>query len=63
MLVDLQYEISFIFTAGFVACVVSIVVWSYLVCGVVLVSYVDAVVAVIVMRVLVFVLHVCMLRV
>ena len=59
--VDLQYdEISFTFTDGSVSlcCVCSHVV----VCEVVVVPYVDAVVAVNVMRVLLFVLHVCMLR-
>ena len=41
-------------------CVVSIVVWS--VCEVVMEPYVDAAVAVTVMRVLLIVLHVCLLR-
>ena len=42
-------------------CVVSVVMfWSS--CGIVVVSYVDAVVAVTEMRVMLFVLHVCMLR-
>ena len=45
---------------GMCPCVVSVVMWSS-VCEVV-VLYVDAVVAVTVMRVLLFVLHVCMLR-
>ena len=62
--VDLQYdEISFTFTAGSVSlcCAVSCGrLWS--VCEVVVVPYVDAVVAVTVMRVLFFVLHVCLLR-
>ena len=66
--VDLQYdEISLTFTAGSLSlcCVCSHVVvfgrlWS--VCEVVVLPYVDAVVAVTVMRVLLFVLHVCMLR-
>ena len=56
--VDLQYdEISLTFTAGSVS--------LYCVCGYVVVfglPYVDAVVAVTVMRVLLFVLHVCLLR-
>ena len=58
------YEISLTFTAGSVHCVVSVVMWSHLrsVCEVVVVPYVDAVVAVTVMCVLLFVLHVCMLR-
>ena len=44
-------------------CVVSVVMWSSLVCcEVVAVPYVDVVVAVTVMRVLLFVLRVCMLR-
>ena len=48
---------------GMCACVVSVVMWLlFYVDEVVLVHYVDAVVAVIVMRVLLFVLHVCMLR-
>ena len=50
--VDLKYdEISLTFTAGF---------WS--VCEVVVGPYVYAVVTMIVMRVLLFVLHVCMLK-
>ena len=58
--VDLQYEISFTFTAGPVClCGVSSP-WS--VCEVVVVPYVvRAVVAVTVMHVLLFVLHVCVL--
>ena len=59
--VDLQYdEISLTFTVGSVSlrCVCSRL-WS--VCEFVVVPYVDAVVAVTVMRVL-FVLHMCMLR-
>ena len=48
---------------GLGACAVSVVIWSALVvCEVVLVPYVDAVVDVTVMRVLLFVLHVCMQR-
>ena len=65
--VDLQHdEISLTFTAGVVSlsCVCSNVVvfgeWS--VCEVVVGPYVDVVVAVTVMRVLLFVLHVCMMR-
>ena len=46
---------------GLCPCVVSVVMWS--VCEVVVVPYVDAVVAVTVMCVLLFVLHVCMMRV
>ena len=65
--VDLRYdEISLTFIAGSMAlcCVCGHVVrsgrlWS--VCEVVVVPYVDAVVAVTVMRVLLFVLHVCLL--
>ena len=60
--VDLQYdEISLTFTAGSVSlgCVCGHI-WSA--CEVVAVPYVDVVVAVIVMRVLLFVLHVCLLR-
>ena len=54
--VDLQYnEMSRTFTAG------SVVMWSY-VCEIVVVPYVDAVVAVTVLCVLLFVLHVCMLK-
>ena len=61
--VDLQYdEISLTFNAGYVSlCCVCSRRWS--VCEVVVVPYVDAVVAVTVIRVLLFVLHVCMLRV
>ena len=64
--VDLQYHISLTFTAGCVSlccvlvlcpCVVSVFMWSSLDCEVVMVTYMDAVVAVTVMRVL-FVLHV-----
>ena len=44
------------------ACVVSVVMWLYLACEVVLVPYVDVVVVVTVMCVLLFVLQVCMLR-
>ena len=62
--VDLQYdEIYLTFTAGMCPCVVSKSsgrLWS--VCEVVVVPYVYAVVAVTVMRVLLFVLHVCLLR-
>ena len=66
--VELQYdEIHLIFTAGSVCwcgvcsrVVLGLGPWSD--CVVVLVPYVDAVVAVTVMRVLLFVLHVCMLR-
>ena len=48
---------------GFYPCVVSVVMWLFWsVCEFVIVSYVDAVVAVTVMRVLLFVLRVCMLR-
>ena len=56
--VDLQYDdIYLIFTAGYVRlCSVCSRAWS--ICEVVLVPYVDAVT---VMRVLLFVLHVCML--
>ena len=69
--VDLQYdEISLTFTAGsvFLCCVCGLVLclWScgrlWSVCEVVVVPYVDAVVAATVMRVRLFVLHVCMLR-
>ena len=60
--IDLQYdEISLTFTAGSVWCL-----WSFgrlwPVCEFVVVPYVDAVVAVTVMSVLLFVLHECMLR-
>ena len=49
---------------GLCPCGVSVVMWlSYLSVRVVVVPYVDVVVAVTVMRVLLFVLHVCMLRV
>ena len=61
--VDLQYdEISLTFTAGYVWCLLSCgSPWS--VCEVVVTPYVvGAVVAVTVMHVLLFVLHVCMLR-
>ena len=60
--VDLQYdEISLIFTAGSVSvCCVCGHIWS--VCEFVVVPYVDEVVAVTVMCVLLFVLHVCLLR-
>ena len=49
---------------GMWPCLVSVVLWSssWSVCQVVVVLYVDAVVTVTVMRVLLFVLHVCMLR-
>ena len=58
--VDLQYdEISLTFTAGSVSLCCGRL-WS--VCEVVMVPYVDAVVAVTLMRVLLFVLHVCLLR-
>ena len=51
----------FLFTAGSMClCGVCSHLWS--VCEIVLVPYVDVVVAVTVMRVLLFVLHVCMLR-
>ena len=44
-------------------CVVAVVMWELLVClGGCIVPYVDEVGAVTVMRVLLFVLHVCMLR-
>ena len=60
--VDLQYdEISLTFTAGSVSlCCVCGHLLS--VCDVVVVPYVDAVVSVTVMRVMMFVLHVCLLR-
>ena len=60
--VDLQYdELSLSFTAGSVSlCCVCGRLWS--VCEVVVVPYVDVVIAVTVMRVLLFVLHVCLLR-
>ena len=60
--VDLQYDvISLTFTAGSVSvCCVCGSLWS--VCEVVVVPNVVAVVAVTVMRVLLFMLHVCMLR-
>ena len=45
---------------GLCRCVVSVVMWS--VCESVVVPYMDEVVAVTVMRVLLFVLHVCLLR-
>ena len=63
--VDLQYdEIYLTFTAGYVSlcCVCGHVVVFFSVCEVVVVPYVDAVVAVTVIRVLLFVLHVCLLR-
>ena len=67
--VDLQYdEISLTFTAGSVSlcCVPVLCLWSrgrlWSVCEVVVVPYVDAVIAVTVMRVLLFVLYVCLLR-
>ena len=61
--VDLQYdEISLTFTAVSLCCVCSHVVVFGPVCEVVVVPYVDAVVAVTVMCVLLFVLHVCMLK-
>ena len=51
---------------GLCPCVVSVVMWScgrlWCVCEVVVVPYVDAVAAATVMRVLLFVLHVCLLR-
>ena len=56
--VDLKYdEIYLTFTAGFVCCVVCSHVVVF-----VLVLYVDAVVTVTVICVLLFMLHVCMLR-
>ena len=60
--IDLQYvEISLTFTAGSVSlCCVCSRPWY--VCEVVVVPYVDSVVDVTVMRVLLFVLHVCLLR-
>ena len=60
--VDLQYdEISLTFTAGSVSlCCVCGRLWY--VCEFVVVPYVDEVVAVTVMRVLLFVLQVCLLR-
>ena len=60
--VDLQYnEISLTFYCW--VCVVVLCLWSSCyVCEVVVVPYVDAVVAVTVMRVLLFVFHVCLLR-
>ena len=60
--VDLQYdEISLTFTAGSVSlCCVCGRLWS--VCEVAVVPYVDEVVAVTVMRVLLFVLHMCLPR-
>ena len=63
--VELKYnEISLTFTAGYV-CLCG--VWSHVgrlwyVCEVVVVPYKDAVVAVTVIRVQLFVLHVCLLR-
>ena len=63
--VDLQYDERFLslLLLGLCPSVVSVVMWSSLVCllacrG----THVDAVVAVTVMRVLLFVLHVCILR-
>ena len=60
--VDLQYDkISLTFTAGSVSlCCVCGRIWSL--CEDVVVPYVDPVVAVTVMRVLLFVLHVCLLK-
>ena len=60
--VNLQYdELYLTYTAGSVSlCCVCGRLWS--VCEVVVVPYVDAVVAVTVMCVLLFVLHVCLLR-
>ena len=60
--VDLEYdEISLTCTAGYVSlCCVCGHLWSF--CEVVVVPYVDEVVAVTVMRVLLFVVHVCLLR-
>ena len=64
--VYLQYdEISLTFTSGYASlcCVCSLVVVHWSVCGeVVVVPYVDTVVAVTVMRVLLFVLRGCVLR-
>ena len=42
---------------GMCPCVVTVVMWSSLVCEVVVIPYVDAVVAVTDMRVMLFVLH------
>ena len=53
-------EFSSLLLLGLCSCGVYVVMWS--VYEVVVVPYVDAVVAVTVMRVLLFVLHVCMLR-
>ena len=64
--VDLQYDEIYLI---FYCCVCVLVWWLYscgrpwTVCEVVLVPYVDAVVVVTVMRLLLFVLHVCMLSV
>ena len=54
-------EIYLIFIAGFV-CLCDICSHHWSVCEDVLVPYVDVMVTVIVMHVLLFVLHVCMLR-
>ena len=55
-----------LFLLGMCPCVVSVAMWPCgclcVVCEVFMVPYVDAVVAVTVMRVLLFVLHVCLLR-
>ena len=56
----LYYEISLTFTAGSVSLCCDRL-WS--VCEVVVVPYVDEVVTVSVMRILLFVLHACLLRV
>ena len=63
--VDLQYdEISLTFTTG--SCVLVLCLWScgrlWSVCEVVVLPYVDVLVSVTVMCVLLFVLHVCLLR-
>ena len=61
--VDLQYdEIFLTCTAGSVSLCMCSCGRLWCVCEVVVVPYVDAVVAVTVMRVLLFVLHVCLLR-
>ena len=57
--IDLQYdEISLTFTAGSV-CLYGVCSRLWFVCEVVLVPYVDVMVAVTVMRILLFALHVC----
>ena len=62
--VDLQYDE--IFLTDCCVCVLLLCLYScgrlWSVCEVVVVPYVDAVVAVTVMRILLFVLHLCMLR-